>query len=145
VLGASGTIHVIQAPAGGIIGGVIYQFAGWSDGDTAASRQLVFPSSDASLSAVYQVVGIVPYVTVQTATSRIRRGVISGVTLQFSDSIDASSARSRTDYWLVMPGRDHLFGTRDDRRIRFRSVTYRAASHTVTLVPSGRIKPRQSF
>ena len=48
--------------------------------------------------------------------------MISGVTLQFSDSIDASSARSRTNYWLVMPGKDHVFGTRDDRRVRFRSV-----------------------
>ena len=86
VPGASGMIHTLQAPGGGILGGVIYQFAGWSDGITAASRQLVFPSSDTSLSAVYQAIGIVPYVTVQAATSRIRRGVISGVTLQFSDS-----------------------------------------------------------
>ena len=69
VPGVSGTIHTLQAPGGGILGGVIYQFSGWSDGDTAATRQLVFPSSDTSLSAVYQAVGIVPYVTVQASTS----------------------------------------------------------------------------
>src|SRR5262249_52139174 len=32
VLAAAGMIHTLQAPGGGILGGVIYQFAGWSDG-----------------------------------------------------------------------------------------------------------------
>jgi glucose/arabinose dehydrogenase len=145
MLGASGMIHTLLAPAGGIVGGVIYQFAGWSDGNTSAFRNLVFPSADASLTAVYQAVGIVPYVTVQGASSRVRRGTVSSVTLSFSGPLDPSSARSRTSYWLVLPGRDRVFGTRDDRRYRFRSDAYSASSGTVTLVPSVRITSRQTF
>jgi glucose/arabinose dehydrogenase len=145
VLGASGMIHTLQAPAGGILGGVIYQFAGWSDGNTSAFRNVVFPSTDASLMAVYQAVGTVPYVTVQGATAQVRRGTVSSVALSFSGALDPSSARSRTSYWLVLPGRDKVFGTRDDRRYRFRSAAYSVSSSTVTLVPSVRITRRQSF
>ena len=68
VVGASGMIHTLQAPADGILGGVIYQFSGWSDGNTAASRQLVFPSFDTTLARPIRPIGIVPYVTVQAAT-----------------------------------------------------------------------------
>lgn len=145
VVGAAGMIHTLQAAGGGILGGVIYQFASWSDGNTSATRQLAFPASNTSLSAIYQVVGIVPYATVTGASARVRRGRVSGVTLRFSDSLDASSARNRAAYWLVLPGRDGILGTRDDRRSRFRSVAYSTASVSVTLAPSVQIRPRQSY
>jgi glucose/arabinose dehydrogenase len=145
VPGVAGMFHQLQAPPSAIVGGVIYAFAGWSDGVAQAVRSLVFPSADASLTAVYTVAGIVPYVTVPSARLNVARGAIRSISVSFQGVINATSAKSRTAYWLVLPGRDRVFGTRDDRYSRFRAVSFSAAAGAATLVPATRLTTRQSF
>ena len=145
ISGVSGTIHSLQAPQTEIVAGVIYQFAGWSDGVASAARSFVFPAANTLILAGYQPVGIVPYVTVNSASESVRRGMVQSLRLVFSGPLDAASAKSKTDYWLVLPGRDRVFGTRDDRHVRFRSTAYSAAANTVSLVPSVRLTTHQAF
>ena len=138
-------IHSLQAPVTEVVAGVIYQFAGWSDGVATAARSLVFPSTNTNILAGYQPIGIVPYVTMNNASESVRRGTVQSISLVFSGPLDASSAKSRADYWLVLPGRDRVFGTRDDRHLRFRTAVYPAGANTVRLVPSVRLSTRQAF
>ena len=145
VVGVAGMLRSLQAPSSGIAGGVIYQFTGWSDGVSTADRTLVFPSADTTLTALYQAVGIVPYVTVQNASANLVRGRVQSITLNFNGAIDPTSARTRTDYWLILPGRDRRFGTRDDRRSRFLKVVYTSATNSVRLIPATQLSARQSF
>jgi glucose/arabinose dehydrogenase len=145
VTGVSGMIRTLEAPASEILGGVIYAFLGWSDGTTSATRSIVFPSTDTTLVANYQAVGIVPYVVIHSARESIARGRVQGITLSFSGPINPVSAQTRTDYWLVLPGADHKLGTKDDRRLRFRSATYFASTNSVSLKPSIRLSSRQVF
>jgi hypothetical protein len=145
VAGVSGMIHSLQAPMTEVIAGVIYQFAGWSDGVATAARSLVFPSANTTILAGYQPIGIVPYVTVNNASESVRRGIVQSISLVFSGPLDAASANNRADYWLVLPGRDRVFGTRDDRHLRFRTTVYSTAANTVRLTPSVRLSTRQSF
>ena len=77
VAGVSGMIRSLQAPVTEVVGGVIYQFAGWSDGVATAWREVcVFPSTinTTSTLAAYQAIGIVPYVTVNNASRVGARG-----------------------------------------------------------------------
>ena len=145
VAGVSGMIRSLQAPVTEVIAGVIYQFAGWSDGVATAARSLVFPSTNTNILAAYQPIGIVPYVTVNNASESVRRGIVQSISLVFSGPLDAASAKNRADYWLVLPGRDRVFGTRDDRYVRFRTAAYRVGANTVRLVPSVRLTTRQAF
>ena len=69
-------IRSLQAPVTEVVAGVIYQFAGWSDGVATAARSLVFPSTDTNILAAYQPIGIVPYVTVNNASESVRRGIV---------------------------------------------------------------------
>jgi hypothetical protein len=98
-----------------------------------------------TLAAVYQVAGIVPYVTVASASESLGRGGVQSIMLSFSGPIDPVTARNRKAYWIVLPGRDGVFGTRDDRFYRFRSVTYSAAANRVRLLPSIRLSTRRAF
>jgi hypothetical protein len=75
----------------------------------------------------------------------MRRGKVQSIILSFSGPLDASSAKNRTDYWLVLPGRDRVFGTRDDRRYRFRTAAYQPGTNTVRLVPAIPLSTRQPF
>ncbi len=109
------------------------------------ARSLVFPSTNTNLLASYQPIGIVPYVTVNNATESVRRGIVQRISLVFSGPLDAASAKNRAGYWLVLPGRDRVFGTRDDRRVRFRTAAYAVGANTVRLVPSVRLTTRQAF
>jgi glucose/arabinose dehydrogenase len=145
VRGVAGMTRTLQAPASQVSKGVIYQFVGWSDGATLATRILAFPSLDSSTSALYQAVGIVPYVTVREAHENVGRGRIQSLVVSFDGPIDPSTARIRDRYWIVLPGRDRKFGTRDDRIYRFRTAVYSAATNSVRLVPSIQIPPRQMF
>jgi hypothetical protein len=145
VAGVSGMIRSLQAPSTEVVAGVIYQFAGWSDGVTTAARSLVFPSTNTNILAAYQPIGIVPYVTVNNASESVRRGIVQSISLVFSGPLDAASAKNKADYWLVLPGRDRVFGTRDDRRVRFRTAAYLVGANTVRLVPSLRLTTRQAF
>ena len=145
VAGVSGMIRSLQAPVTEVVGGVIYQFAGWSDGVATAARSLVFPSTNTNILAAYQPIGIVPYVTVNNASESVRRGIVQSISLVFSGPLDAASAKNRADYWLVLPGRDRVFGTRDDRHVRFRTAAYPVGANTVRLVPSVRLTTRQAF
>jgi len=47
--------------------------------------------------------------------------------------MDAATVKDRSNYTLLDAGPDHLFGTRDDRELRWKGVTYDAPSDSVTL------------
>ena len=130
-----GMSRVIEAPTSQILGGTIYQFTKWSDGDTSSQRVVATPAADTGFLALYQVVGIVPPVRVVGVQAKLRGGSIRRLIVTFSDTLDQAAARNLAAYWLVLPGRDRRFGTRDDRRIRIRAASYNAAAHTVTLTP----------
>jgi hypothetical protein len=63
----------------------------------------------------------------------------------FTQPMDASSVEDLLDYRLVGAGRNGLFGTRNSRAIRIRSLNYDAASRTVTILPAHRLPLRRRF
>jgi hypothetical protein len=140
-----GMDRLIVAPSTQILGGTIYQFTGWSDGSSASQRVVTTPASGASFLALYQDVGIVPPATVLGVQEKLRKGSIQQLIVSFSDALDPASAQNAAAYWLVLPGRDHRFGTRDDRRIRVRAAVYSGSTHTVTLTPRARLASRTVF
>jgi cyclophilin family peptidyl-prolyl cis-trans isomerase len=77
-----------------------------------------------------------PLVTpVNTIATRDRLGRITQLQLFFDNELDAASAKLPSNYTLSLrPGRDGIFGTADDGPVlRFKKVTYDAASKSVTL------------
>ena len=87
----------------------------------------------------------VPPVRVVDVRGASRTGSISRLAVTFSGALNRSSARNRNHYWLVLPGRDEILGTPDDRRIRIRAATYSRPTHSVRLVASRPIPARQTF
>jgi hypothetical protein len=65
--------------------------------------------------------------------------------LTFSEDLEADGATNPADYLLVRRGRDGRFGTRDDRVIRLRGASYNPTTRAVTLRPSRRLRPRDTF
>jgi hypothetical protein len=63
----------------------------------------------------------------------------------FTQPMDASSVEDLVDYRLVSAGRNGLFGPRDGRAIRIRSLNYDATSRTVTILPADRLPSRGRF
>ena len=59
--------------------------------------------------------------------------------LTFDASMNPTRAEDTANYELVAAGPDGRFGTRDDRRISFKSAIYNAPLRTVTLVPPRRL------
>ena len=59
--------------------------------------------------------------------------------LTFNEALDHTQAQDPGQYTLSHPGRDGLFGTRDDRPIRIGSVVYDPTSRSVFLRPLHRI------
>jgi len=57
--------------------------------------------------------------------------------LGFNADLDPASASSIANYQLLGPGRDGRLGTKDDRIIRLRDVTYDAATRSVRIRPVG--------
>jgi hypothetical protein len=53
--------------------------------------------------------------------------------LSFSRAMDPASTQNLANYRLVTAGRDHRFGTADDRRIPFKSAVYDTSTNAVTL------------
>jgi hypothetical protein len=140
-----GMARAIAVPPIQVLAGNIYQFTGWSDGNAAGLRVVATPPADSTFLALYQFIGIVPPVTLLGASEQVRRGSVQRIILTFSDALDPAAAQVPTAYWLALPGRDHRFGTRDDRRIRIRTASYHGATHTVTLRPRSVLSSRMSF
>jgi hypothetical protein len=69
----------------------------------------------------------------------------TGLVVTFSQPMDAVRAESRAEYRLIGPGPDHKFGTRDDYRIRIRSVRYHPATNSVVLRPIRRLPLHDTF
>jgi hypothetical protein len=65
--------------------------------------------------------------------------------LSFSEPMDAARAGDRANYRLVDAGRDHRFGTLDDRVIRIHRPRYNATSGTVTIRPFRRLSPHRLY
>jgi hypothetical protein len=62
------------------------------------------------------------------------------IALAFSDALDPVQATNPANYHLLSPGRDGRFGSRDDRAVPIRSITYDPATQTVTLTPAARLQ-----
>ena len=78
-------------------------------------------------------IGIVPYVTVQMAHENLgRRGIVQSISREFSvDRSTRPPRRTRTDYWLVFPGRDRKSSAlRDDRHFAFASAVLLGGERT---------------
>jgi uncharacterized repeat protein (TIGR01451 family) len=61
------------------------------------------------------------------------------IVLSFSTLLDPIPAGRLGNYRLAAPGRDQLFGTRDDHPLRLRSVAVGPDARTVTLTPGPRL------
>jgi hypothetical protein len=140
-----GMSRLIEVPTTQILGGTIFQFTGWSDGYASTQRVVTTPAAAADFLALYQDVGVVPLVSVVGVREKIRKGLVQRFIVGFSGALDPASAQNPAAYWLVLPGRDHRFGTRDDRSIRVRAASYDAATNTVTLRPRGALSSRMAI
>jgi hypothetical protein len=134
-----GLARTIAAPPTDILGGVIYDFAKWSDGSTGNPRIVDVPAAATTFIADYKAVGIVPPVTVKSVRTTTNRGSIQNFIVTFSAALNPTSATKVSGYWLVLPGHDHRFGTKDDKIIKFRKAVYQASLDTVTLTPAARV------
>src|SRR5262249_51176022 len=54
-------------------------------------------------------------------------------------ALNPTSAQKPAGYWVVLPGKDHRFGTRDDKIVKIRKAIYQASTKTVTLTPASRL------
>jgi hypothetical protein len=57
----------------------------------------------------------------------------AGIIVSYSAAMDAASVAALADYTLTDAGTDHIFGNKNDKRIRIAKAAYNAASHSVTL------------
>jgi hypothetical protein len=83
--------------------------------------------------------------TVTSVRVLLKRSIVNRIILAFGSSLNPSRARATANYRLAAAGRDRRFGTRDDVKVRFRSVVYNAAARTVTLTPAGRLVLNKTF
>jgi hypothetical protein len=58
------------------------------------------------------------------------------ILLTFHSVFELSRANYPSNYLIIAPGPDNRFGTHDDQRIQIKSVSYDAATNTVSLVPA---------
>jgi hypothetical protein len=125
--------------------GVIYRFTGWSDGPDSNPRIVDVPATATTFVAVYQAVGIVPPVTVTDVRAVPNHGSIGSFVVTFSAALNPATAQNPAGYWVILPGHDHRFGTRDDRIVRIRKAAYQAGSKTVKLTPAARLSDASSI
>ena len=85
----------------------------------------------------------VPPVTVlgvQWQTHKVtRKKAVKLLVVSYSGALDPGHAQDLGDYHLVTAGRDKKFGNRDDKRVALASATYDPATHTVKLLPRGKV------
>jgi hypothetical protein len=62
----------------------------------------------------------------------------------FSTALDVTHAQNPNAYRLVTSGRDRTFGSRGARTILLASATYNATTHSVKLIPQGKL-PKQAL
>ena len=75
----------------------------------------------------------------------LKRSVAKAIVLTFNNALNPSSTKAKANYRLAAAGRDRRFGTRDDVKVRFRSVAYNSAARTVTMTPAGRLVLNKKF
>jgi hypothetical protein len=83
--------------------------------------------------------------TVASVRLSLKRSILKSIVLSFSNSLNPSSANAKANYRLAAAGRDRRFGTRDDVKVRFRSVVYNPTARTVTLTPAGSLVLNKTF
>jgi hypothetical protein len=83
--------------------------------------------------------------TVGSVRLTLKRSILKAIVLTFSNSLNPSTAKVKVNYRLAAAGRDRRFGTRDDVKVRFRSVVYNSAARTVTLTPAGSLVLNKTF
>ena len=68
-------------------------------------------------------------------TARMQKinGEVRKIVVYYNIPLNLASAVSRSNYSLVDSGRDKIFGNRNDRSIRLKSLSYSAAKESVTL------------
>ncbi len=94
-------------------------------------------------SSVAVSVAEIPAVRVLRAAARLnKKKQIIGVDLGTDGAIDGTTAGKLANFVILAPGRDKLFGTRDDLVTRFASATYNRSTATISLTLSKALKPR---
>ncbi|MFO0954045.1 MAG: Ig-like domain-containing protein [Isosphaeraceae bacterium] len=130
-VGATGTTD----PTGGRSdagGSIRFTYIGAGGPGTDTLVVTATPPSGAPLTAEAGVVWVVPPTVI--SLGRLRHGSQgAALVVGFSAPMDAARAGSLSSYHIVLAGRDHQFGTKDDRAIRIRSARYDNASHAVKL------------
>lgn len=82
-----------------------------------------------------------PTTTITDVGAITRRGRVSALTLLFSGAVSTAGVADPIHYRVVDLGRDGRLGTRDDRAITVRSVTFDATSRTAELILARRAAP----
>ena len=65
---------------------------------------------------------------------------MTGVVVQFTDTLNADLARKLGAYKVLLAGRDKKFGTKDDTSLALSQALYDASKRTVTLIPKKAFK-----
>ena len=123
----------------------------WRPALNAASHRFTVQASDSGSPASTAVSTFL--VSVKPVTLQVSRFVpvlnrqraITGVTVEFTQTLDTSSATRTANYLIVNAGRDGRFGTRDDRTVRVRSVRVSADRKSVVLSPQATLVRNQSY
>ncbi|HEX8199271.1 MAG TPA: Ig-like domain-containing protein, partial [Isosphaeraceae bacterium] len=79
------------------------------------------------------------------SSGRRGRQRITGIVLEFNESLDPSRVQNLLNYTLLASGPDRRFGNRNDRAVALRQATYDPNARTVTLVPTRPLATNQAY
>lgn len=76
-------------------------------------------------------------VPVGASVARSKTGQVQSITFAISSDLNAAQAANAANWQIISsPGRDKAYGTKDDVLVKVASVSYNAASKSVTIVPA---------
>lgn len=119
-------IEVVPPPLGG--GGNEIAIAVSDDGEFGSWFSM------SSRSEYELSISTIPPVQPISVSTIQRRGMLQAFSVQFSDALDPQSV-SLNGFRVALAGRDKRFGTRDDRLVALKSVSYDPASRSVRVIP----------
>lgn len=133
--GASATVNIVAVPQSGLV-------AGLQAGAIAAEPE-ANTGNNFGGAAVSFTTGPGVATTVGGQQAVLGQGNIASYVLGFTGPLNAASAANSAAYRLFLPGRDGVFGTRDDVGLPIAQVLYDAANFKVVIVPRTRVRQDQ--
>ncbi|MDB5351277.1 MAG: cya 2 [Planctomycetota bacterium] len=82
---------------------------------------------------------VIPPVQVIDVRAVAAKTNLGSLIVTMNGALDASSAANPGNYTLTSAGKDKKLGTKDDKPVGLKSVSYNADQKTVTIVPSGKL------